>query len=262
MKLYFIYSILIMNFILTSKTFAQVQEVINFETVMSSQEQFNNWFLSQTQFVCEDLTLESKMKKRISTIIYAGLKNIDLINHEFLVQKWTEHKNSSLDFQCVLNDSFDQMILDFMHVGAGYIPIFDQIKIPTSVFRYIDDNSNNTIIHEYLHFLGFDNFAAPDHNIFAREHRFVINTDLVFACAEQAFSYWSNYEIRYTGGGLPLTFKDTCYSCAMAAEIDGVVQLDNKGRSKIAIKNCKDKPLSKWGTGVIDTEFLKLHNIE
>lgn len=100
----------------------------------------------------------------------------------------------------------------------------------------------NAVVHEYLHYLGFDNFTSGVHNsVGAADSLIRFDDDLVYSCAELSFPTWTLdlKHGRYLAGGAYKDFNlgKACLMCAMAKISKKKMRIDGS-RGEKAISLC------------------------
>lgn len=196
----------------------------DFQALFNNKKIFLDWIHNRVDYDCYDKNLNKMMSEFIPDVLFVGLSKIFTINPDLVTHQIQKHFEQNVIFKC----------LEKTQLEAGFGAFFNMedntILIPKDVIAQLvyyhthqAENSllnytygDNTLIHEYLHFLEFDNLTVDNHNkLFKPESTTAHEIDVVYACAEQAYPSM-----------ILFNFTKACYTCAMAKNLNDSVIID------------------------------------
>ncbi|MGZ3771871.1 MAG: hypothetical protein ACXVCP_16335 [Bdellovibrio sp.] len=246
--------------------------------ILENYNLFSVWAQRNYSYECDELDLEKKMSLEIPKVLFLGLQAIKDVNIELLVTRFNSTEKNNILFTCIDDEKIEGLGALF-EPSAFYITrnsfkfssTGQMIILPKSAIRQIFIQENNldarsverrtdkkswlnsssknesldseyAVVHEYLHFLKFDNFSTGLHNDLGTQGsplRF--DDDVVYACADLSFPAWTLKDgktLIKTGAVVNFNIKNACIICASAKDNGrgGVVIDDNK--ISAAIRNC------------------------
>ncbi|MGZ3775391.1 MAG: hypothetical protein ACXVCY_09370 [Pseudobdellovibrionaceae bacterium] len=242
--------------------------------ILNDYSHFSAWIQKHSTFKCpNDSALQSTMEEQVPRVLFVGLKAIAEVNPELVAAKLKEKANTDVLFTCVpenknrhwgaeydptpffiSSDSIrfstkGKMILLPVNIIKNLFidtmalePVASKEPILAKKFWFMDSlydqrlYNKNAIFHEYLHYLGFDNYSVDAHNSVADQNSPIrFDSDLVYSCAELSFPTWTLYfgHGRRLENGVVKDFDlaKACIMCALA--------IDSKPRLKTDIARAK-----------------------
>lgn len=239
--------------------------------ILNDYQAFHRWVIARTTFSCrQNPVIERTMRAEIPKTLFFGLRAIGRVNEQVLANRLSSSAGKRLMISCVPNDKgrswsgafFNKRNLAFREGKMVYAnPYGNLILIPMNMVPtnpiegtrsevnpleesqfIVHDlgtrqlNQHNTVLHEYLHFLGFDNAHVADHTAVVHVNAKVrMDDDVVFACAELAYPYWSlQRELNPS-----FSLSKACHLCTMATVSQSRVSIDPR-RHDWADRKCAD----------------------
>ncbi|MGZ3771958.1 MAG: hypothetical protein ACXVCP_20060 [Bdellovibrio sp.] len=242
--------------------------------------EFSSWFQSHTSFKCDEEYLQSEMAEEIPKVIFLGLQAIYDVNPELINAKLKYASKNKIKFTCIEDDDdrhwgalFDPtpfyISLDsFKFSGAGemiilpksvvrglYVPAENLTALSTLrrtdkqtwlFYSYLNKKTvyaKNAVVHEYLHFLGFDNYSTDLHNsVTAKNNVSRFDDDLVYSCADLSFPTWT-LQLRHgfsfkSGAVIGFDIGKACLICATAIDNGKKRPRLDDQRTKGALASC------------------------
>lgn len=268
------FSAVLLQFPLTSMAMSSTKEMLNDYSL------FSNWVKQHSSFRCSSNYLQEKMEEQIPRVLFLGLRAVMDVNPELMSEKLESMDKAKVLFTCVpekkdrgwgaLYDptSFYVDSDSFKFSTAGNIIVLPEnivrdlfvdpvelkepstenpitTKQPWFVYAAWDDQTYNkaSVVHEYLHYMGFDNFPSETHNSVGEKDSLIrFDDDVVISCAELSFPTWTlqlKHGLKLKNGAVKdFNLGKACLMCAMAKNNKkGLVRID-ASRAEKAISAC------------------------
>jgi hypothetical protein len=254
----------------------ELKPQVNPKSIFPTIQSFSIWLHRHASFECpNDLNSAGPMVGALTEILYYGLQNIENLNPNLLINKIKASADRKVLITCVPTDKnrvwgglydptsifLDKTALRFSKSGNLILIPVDTIQLlvsqsqnqefpPTKLFSvnwdvqaYRDPAlyDKGAILHEFLHFLRFDNTPVEAHNSANEKNPKVrMDDDLVYSCAEMSYPFWSLKSRHHTATP---SIRKSCYLCAMAEFKNGKVRV-SEARASAANDVCA--PLRKF----------------
>lgn len=247
--------------------------------ILESYPLFSLWAQRNYSYQCDEIDLQKKMSQEIPKILFLGLQAIKDVNSELLSAKMKANGKNGILFTCIDDDKIDGLgalfeptpfyltrhSLKFSWTGEMIILPKTAIRNlslmesdlnqkslerRTDKYSWLMSASKDTgleyqyaVLHEYLHFLKFDNFSTNLHNELGTQNsQLRFDDDLVYACADLSFPSWTLKDgktLIKTKVVVKFDIENACVMCALARDNgrDGTL-VDDKRMLEV-FRNCQ-----------------------